>query len=101
MPNPSSYFFPLLHTAEQPIQKHIRILQLQSVSLGRGMSWTAPENLSGRIETYGSFQLGISAKGADIDALCIAPQHITMAEYFNSFVQFLVLISYYALSYFT
>ena len=41
------------------------------------MSWTAPENLSGRIETYGSFQLGISAKGADIDALCIAPQHIT------------------------
>ena len=56
------------------------------------MSWTAPENLSGRIETYGSFQLGISAKGADIDALCIAPQHITMAEYFNSFVQFLVLV---------
>ena len=41
------------------------------------MSWTATEKLAGRIETYGSFQLGISAKGADIDALCIAPQHIT------------------------
>ena len=53
------------------------LISSQSVSLGRGMSWTAPENLSGRIETYGSFQLGISAKGADIDALCIAPQHIT------------------------
>jgi poly(A) polymerase len=50
---------------------------IQSVSLTRGMHWSDIDKIGGRIVTYGSYMLGISHQGADIDALCIAPQHIT------------------------
>ena len=50
---------------------------IQSVSLTRGMNFLDVHKLGGEIVTYGSFKLGISHQGADIDALCVAPQHIT------------------------
>lgn len=49
---------------------------IQSVSLSKGMHWQDIDKIGGRIVTYGSFMLGISHQGADIDALCVAPQHI-------------------------
>ena len=58
---------------------------MQSVSLTRGMHWTDTGKIGGRIVTYGSYMLGVSPQGADIDALCVAPQHITRQEYFTSF----------------
>jgi len=66
---------------------------IQSVSLSRGMHWHDIDKIGGRIVTYGSYMLDISHQGADIDALCIAPQHITRAEYFSSFFS---LLSYQA-----
>ena len=50
---------------------------VQSVSLSRGMHWQDIDKIGGRVVTYGSYMLGISHQGADIDALCLAPQHIT------------------------
>ena len=35
--------------------------------------------------------LGISHQGADIDALCLAPKHVTRGEFFSNF--FLILAS--------
>ena len=41
------------------------------------MHWHALDNIGGRVVTYGSYMLGISQQGADIDALCIAPSFIS------------------------
>ena len=60
--------------------EHHTVLVLQSVSLSRGMHWQDTDRIGGRIVTYGSYMLGISHQGADIDALCIAPQHITRSD---------------------
>ncbi|XP_059079754.1 poly(A) polymerase beta-like isoform X1 [Tigriopus californicus] len=62
---------------------------IQSVSLSRGMHWQDIEKIGGKVVAYGSYMLGISHQGADIDALCIAPQHITRQEYFSSFFSLL------------
>ena len=62
------------------------MLAFQSVSLSRGMHWQDIDKIGGRIVTYGSYMLGISNQGADIDALCVAPQHITRWE--KKFVTF-------------
>ena len=62
---------------------------IQSISLNAGMHWQDVHKIRGRIVTYGSYMLGISHQGADIDALCIAPQHVSRSEYFKSFYQLL------------
>ena len=61
----------------------------QSLSLGMRMQWQDNEKVCGRIVTFGSYFLGISHQGADIDALCITPQHITREDYFHSFYKLL------------
>ena len=50
---------------------------VQSEGLNKGVVWGTSNDLGGRIVTYGSYCLGISHQGADIDALCIVPQHTT------------------------
>jgi poly(A) polymerase len=36
-----------------------------------------------------NFRLGVHNKGADIDALCIAPRHMDRSDYFTSFFELL------------
>ena len=50
---------------------------IQSLSLSQGMHWQYADRVGGKIITYGSYELGISHQLADIDALFIAPSHIT------------------------
>ncbi|QQP49592.1 Poly(A) polymerase gamma, partial [Caligus rogercresseyi] len=57
---------------------------LQSQTLEQGFNWQYSNEVTGKIVTYGSYMLGISHQGADIDALFIAPSHISRESYFHS-----------------
>ncbi|RZC34528.1 PAP central and/or NTP transf 2 domain containing protein, partial [Asbolus verrucosus] len=49
---------------------------MKEVSISRNMSESVAENVGGKLYTFGSLKLGVHNKGADIDALCVAPRHI-------------------------
>ncbi|XP_074036271.1 poly(A) polymerase type 3 [Leptinotarsa decemlineata] len=61
----------------------------KEVSMKRNMSERVAEQLGGKLYTFGSYRLGVHGKGADIDALCVAPRHISRVEFFSSFYELL------------
>ena len=62
---------------------------IKSVSIGKNMPPQLAEKLGGKIYTFGSYRLGVHHKGADIDALCVAPSNIERSDYFTSFIEIL------------
>lgn len=62
---------------------------IKEVSIQKNMPPSAAEHVGGKIYTFGSYRLGVHNKGADIDALCVAPRHVDRSDYFTSFVELL------------
>lgn len=60
---------------------------IREVSISRNMPESVANSVGGKIYTFGSYRLGVHHKGADIDALCVAPRHIDRADYFTSFFE--------------
>ncbi len=62
---------------------------VKDVSVTKNMPEQMAEQLGGKIYTFGSYRLGVHHKGADIDALCVAPRNIERTDYFTSFFELL------------
>lgn len=58
---------------------------IRDVSAQVNTSSEPPEKMGGKIYPFGSYRLGVHQRGADIDALCVAPQNINRSDFFNSF----------------
>ena len=56
-----------------------KFVRQQSLSKGE------TKDCGGIICTFGSYRLGVHDKGADIDALCVVPRHISRKDFFNIF----------------
>ncbi|XP_045781314.1 poly(A) polymerase type 3 isoform X1 [Maniola jurtina] len=62
---------------------------IRDESLRKNMPLSVAETVGGNIYTFGSYRLGVHHRGADIDALCVAPRHIDRCDYFASFYELL------------
>lgn len=62
---------------------------IKDISVSKNMPEQVAEKLGGKIYTFGSYRLGVHHKGADIDALCVAPRNIERTDYFSSFFELL------------
>lgn len=56
---------------------------IKDLSIEKNMPQNLAENVGGHVYTFGSYRLGVHNKGADIDALCVAPRHIQREDYFT------------------
>ncbi|XP_071376269.1 poly(A) polymerase beta-like [Centroberyx affinis] len=45
------------------------------------------EDVGGKILPFGSYCMDVHTKGADIDTLCLAPQHVDRTDFFSSFYE--------------
>lgn len=57
---------------------------VQEVSIKQGFTGESLRGAAGKIFTFGSFRLGLITPASDIDALCVAPKHISREDFFAS-----------------
>ncbi|CAH2987334.1 unnamed protein product [Chilo suppressalis] len=62
---------------------------IRDESVRKNMPASVAHTVGGNIYTFGSYRLGVHHRGADIDALCVAPRHIERSDYFASFYDLL------------
>lgn len=62
---------------------------IREVSITKNMPPQMADKVGGKIYTFGSYRLGVHHKGADIDALCVAPSNIERSDYFSTFIEIL------------
>ncbi|TSP57635.1 Poly(A) polymerase alpha [Bagarius yarrelli] len=60
---------------------------IQDISRSKNIPPSLIDSIGGKIFTFGSYRLGVHTKGADIDALCVAPRHVDRSDFFTSFYE--------------
>jgi poly(A) polymerase len=79
---------------EEELQRRVSILEklnllvkewIRETSERKSLPQAVVATVGGRIFTFGSCRLGVHTRGADIDALCVAPRHVDRADFFSSF----------------
>ncbi|KAI9055457.1 hypothetical protein LZ554_000411 [Drepanopeziza brunnea f. sp. 'monogermtubi'] len=58
---------------------------VRQVTRAQNKAESAVQSAGGKIETFGSFKLGVIGPGSDIDTLVVVPKNITKAEFFQFF----------------
>ncbi|KAF1755623.1 hypothetical protein GCK72_012073 [Caenorhabditis remanei] len=66
------------------VKRWIKTLTAQRIPNGHEL------NTGGKLNSFGSYRLGVHNSGADIDALVIAPRHVTRLDFFTSFKKMLL-----------
>ncbi|KAH9634946.1 hypothetical protein HF086_004346 [Spodoptera exigua] len=74
----------VLGTLHQLVRQWVR-----EESLSQNMPPEVASSVGGKVFTFGSYRLGVHNKGADIDALCVAPRHIERRSFFSTFYSLL------------
>ena len=75
-----------LRTRERVLGELKRIFQdwVRQVCRAKGLSDDLANEAGGRLYTCGSYRLGVHEPGADIDSVCVAPNHCTRTEFFDT-----------------
>ncbi|KAJ7865667.1 Poly(A) polymerase, partial [Mycena leptocephala] len=58
---------------------------VRTVSMSRGLSEAAATAAGGKIFTFGSYRLGVHGPGSDLNTLCVVPNHVSRADFFEVF----------------
>lgn len=58
---------------------------VKQVARDKGLPESLIDEVEGKIFTFGSYRLGVHSRGADIDTLCVAPQHVDRSDFFTKF----------------
>lgn len=58
---------------------------IKLVGKKKGMTDTQLKDVGGKVATFGSFRLGVFGPGSDIDALVIAPKHVSRDDFFEHY----------------
>lgn len=66
------------------VQKFVKDIARQ-----KGLPESLISEVGGKIFTFGSYRLGVHSRGADIDTLCVAPQHVDRSDFFTKFYEML------------
>ncbi len=62
---------------------------VKEVARDKGLPESLIGEVGGKIFTFGSYRLGVHSRGADIDTLCVAPQHVDRNDFFTKFYEML------------
>lgn len=70
------------------------IHHLYQISSRRGLTDQYTSETGARLFTFGSFRLGVSGPGADVDVLCVGPRHLDRADFFSDLLEMLQTCGY-------